>query len=359
MTIRQKLEILASERHTPCVTISLNTHKTHPDNAKDEIILKKLLKEAEERVINEFGKRSVESLLDKLSTIRSEIDLNYNLNSLHIYLSNDTKEIIKSDLPVNNNEVHISGTFAVRPLIHAYSRSATYLIMLLSQGGVQLYEAINDSIVSEIKNDDFPFPENPHYVTEPVKRSDSKLMDNNVREFLNNVDKAMVKVHHDTGLSCVIISTDDNYSRLMQVADKPDLYHGYANIDYNQTEEHHIAKQGWEIIKEVQQKMRMEALDEINDAIAQGKVLTDLQEIYQAAIDGRGDLLMFHQDFAQPVHMTSTRTFKLVSDKTQAEVIDDITSNIAWEVLSKKGRVVITKREEIKDLGQIILKTRY
>lgn len=359
MTLRQKIETLAKEKNTPCVTISLNTHRTHPDNAQDEIVLKNLLKEAEERIINEFGKISVASLLEKLSTIQSEFKVDYNLDSLHIYLSNDTKEIIKTAGSVNENAVHISNTFAVRPLIQEYNRSEEYLIMVLSQGGVNLYNTINDSIVSEINNNGFPFSKNPHYVIEPEKRSDPKQMDNMVREFLNKVDKAFVKVHNQTGLSCVVVCTEDNYSHLMQVADKPNLYHGYSPINYNNTAAHHIAKQAWEIVKELQNKRRTEAIGEIKEAMAQGKVLTDLQEIYQSAIDGRGNLLILHQDFSQPVLMTSDRSFKLVTYKTQPEVIDDITSNIAWEVLSKKGRVVITTKDEINDLGQIMLKTRY
>lgn len=44
MTLRQKLEVLATEKNTPCVTISLNTHRTHPDNAQDVILLKNLKK---------------------------------------------------------------------------------------------------------------------------------------------------------------------------------------------------------------------------------------------------------------------------------------------------------------------------
>jgi len=357
MTIRQKLEALATEKNTPCVTISLNTHRTHPDNAQDVILLKNLLKEAEERVVNEFGKRPVASLLEKLSAI--EVDVNYNLESLHIFLSNDTEEIIKSPWAVEHNEVHISETFAVRPLIQIFNRSEEYLVLLLSQSGVNLYEALNEEITNEIKNDDFPFSENPHFVIEPEKRSDPKLMDNLVREFLNKVDKAVVKIHNETGLHCVVICTEDNYSRLMQVADKPAIYHGYAYIDYNNTTTHHIAKQSWEIVKELQHNRRTEAIGEIKKAVARGTVLTDLQEIYQASIDGRGDLLIVHQDFTQPVLMTSDRTFEMVTDTTKHNVIDDITSNIAWNVLAKKGRVFFTTQDEIKDLGKIVLKTRY
>ncbi len=62
MALKMLLQQLRTEEQIPCVTISLNTHRTHPDNAKDEILLKNLLKEAEVRVAKEFDKREVEEL---------------------------------------------------------------------------------------------------------------------------------------------------------------------------------------------------------------------------------------------------------------------------------------------------------
>ena len=57
--------------------------------------------------------------------------------------------------------------------------------------------------------------------------------------------------------------------------------------------------------------------------------------------------------------MNSERTFNLIQDPSTPEAIDDITSNIAWEVLSQKGRIIFTSQDEIKELGNIVLKTRY
>ncbi len=359
MTLKEQLQKLASEQNTPCVSISMNTHRTHPDNAKDGVMLKNLLKEAEERVIAEFGKRPVASVLDKIENVASEIDTNYNLDSLHIFLSNDTREIIRSAWSTSNEGVFISDKFAVRPIIKSYNRSESYLLMLLSQSGVQLYEALNDTVVQEIRNEDFPFPESRHYNTHSDKGSDSKHLDDLVREFLNRVDKALVKVHNESDLNCIVICTEDNYSRLLQVADKKSVYLGYAPIDYNNTATHQVVKQSWDIMKSLQQDRRTKAIGEIKEAVAQGKVLTDLQEIYQASIDGRGELLMIHQDFSQAVVMKNDRTFDLTDDATQPNAIEDITSNIAWEVLSRKGSLFFTSQEEIKDLGEIVLKTRY
>lgn len=358
MALKEQLQKLATEQNAPCVTISLDTHRTHPDSLQDEIVLKNLLKEAEERVIEEYGKRSVASLLEKIENVTSEIDPNYNLDSLHLFLSNDTQEIVKLAWSTSNDGVHISENFAIRSIIKSYNRSENYLILVLSQGGVQLYEAQNDGIVQEIKNDDFPFSQTPYYNTFPDRGSDAKHLDDLVREFFNKVDKALVKVHNETDLNCVVISTPENYGFLQQVADKPQVYIGHAAIDYNNSAPHHVVQQSWEIVAQLQHERRIAAIEEMKEAVGQGNVVTDLQEIYQAAIDGRGDMLIVHQDFSQPVNMIDDRTFDIIDDATIPFAIDDITSTIAWEVLSKKGRVFFTSQEEIKDLGKIVLKTR-
>lgn len=357
--LKEQLQKLAIEKNAPCVSISLNTHRTHPANAQDELVIKNMLNKAKDQVIEEFGKRSVSQLLDRLENVASEIDINYNLDSLHIFLSNDTQEIIKSNWQTHTPGVNISESFDIRPLIKKYVRSESYLVMLLSQSGVQLYEAVNDDIIEEIRNEDFPFSENRHFATNADRASDAKHRDDLVREFLNKVDKALVKVHNETDLKCVVICTEDNYSRLLQVADKPGVYVAYASVNYNNTATHQLAAQSWAIIKELQNEGISKSIEEIKEAVAHGKVITDLQEVFQGAMDGRGELLIVHQDFAQAVMMTSERTFDLIEDPKLPGAIDDITSRIAWEVLSKKGRVVFVSEKEMDGMGKVVLKTRY
>jgi Bacterial archaeo-eukaryotic release factor family 3 len=356
---REILEKLAFEISSPCVTISMNTHRTSPDNLQDIVGLKNLLKEAHDRVINEFGKRPVSDLLEKNDNLEKEIDVNYNLDSLYIFLSNSTKEIVKSPWPTLQNTVHVSENFAIKPLIKIFNRTEEYLILVLSQSGVRLFHAINDSIAGEIRNDDFPLAKNPHVLTDHDKLSDGKKVDNMVREFFNTVDKAVVRVHNKTDMKCVVICTEANYSRLMQVADVPSIYLGHASINYNNTANHTIANDAWQIVKEFQKQTRTIAIKEMQEAAGQGKVITDLSEILRAVKEGRGDLLITYDDYHQSIVMTGEYTFDIVNDVTLPGAIDDISSDIAWEVISKKGRAIFTSQEEIKSLGGIALKVRY
>ena len=356
---KDKLEKLASEKNYPCVTISLNTFRKYPENQNDNLKLKDLLTEAKERVINEFGKYPVKELLQKIDTIEKEIDFEYNLDSLHLFLSNSTKEIIRSTWPTMQNAVHVSESFAVKPLIKVFNRTVEYMILKLTKSEVRLLLAINDGIVGEIKNDDFPFENNVDDTTDTETITNGKQAENQVREFFNKIDKAVVRVNNKTDMKCVVISTDDNYNRLMKVADKPSVYLGWTNINYNYTASHSIGSDAWQIVNVQQKKGRAEDIKEMQEAVGKSNVITDLSEIYRAAKEGRGDLLIVNDNFHQAVRVTGEFSLDLVEDVTLPGVIDDITSDIAWNVISKKGRAIFTTQEELKTLGDIALKVRY
>lgn len=355
---REKLEKLATEKNYPCVTISMNTSRAYPANQKDIIVLKTLLEEAKERVIKEFGKRPVIDLIAKINHLESEIDVNYNLDSLHIFLSNSTKEIIKSTWTTHNG-VQVSESFAVKPLVKMFNRTEEYLILLLTQSDVRLLMAVNDGIVGEIKNDDFPFLNDADDLADTETSSDAKQTENQTREFFNKIDKAVVRVNNKTEMKCVVISTSDNYNRFLKMADKPSIYLGWSNLSQDNKGNYSVAKDAWQIVKIQQEKVRAVNIQEMQEAVGNGKVITELSEIYRAAKEGRGDLLIVNDNFHQAVRVTDEFSLDLVTDVTLPDVIDDITSDIAWEVISKKGRAIFTTQDELKSLGEIALKVRY
>lgn len=356
----EKIESLAAKSSNPTLTISLNTYRTHPQNEKDDIRLKNLCKEAEERLLAEFDKRSLSKLLENLEKAQASVDSNYNLDSLHLFISNEVSEIIKLPWPIRENAVHITEHFNLRPLINGYNRTKEYYIVLLTKDEIKVYDTLDDSILSEVRNEDFPF-NNTKFFTHDVraKMGDSNRGDDLTRELFNRVDKALVDLYNEKELPMVVISTSDNFQKLHSQADRPNIYLGHVDVDYNNISEHTLAKDAWEYVKEEMQKDRKNAIGELKAAVSKGKVLTDLQEIYQASKYGRGDLLIVNGKYTQAVMMNGENSFELISDATQKGANDDIVSDIAWEVLSKKGRVVFTEQPEFNEMGNIALKVRW
>ena len=76
--------------HTyPCLTITLPTHRTRPDNRQDPIRVKNLVTEGTQRLLGEFSKREVAPLLDRLNALVDRLDYEYTLDGLVLAVNHD------------------------------------------------------------------------------------------------------------------------------------------------------------------------------------------------------------------------------------------------------------------------------
>lgn len=358
MLLKDQLQQLSREKEYPCVTISLATHRTFPDADADSINLKNLVTEATNRLLKEFDKRDIQPVLDGLQQMEKNIDHAQNSDGLYIFISKNVQTLIRTIWPPTENRVNIDSTFALRDIIKAYNRSANYLILWLEQSKAFLYEALDERAQHEVKEHGFPFPSNPYYSTDRLKNSDPKQVNTYIREYFNIIDKAINKVVAENPLPVIVATTRENFDLLKQVADKPTIYLGRFSTDFRHDQLQHLAAEAWELMKQNQHNTRAAAIREMKKAVNAGKVVTDLQEIWRAAGEGRGDLLITHNDYREPASITNNQ-LEVNEDPTTPGVTDDIVNDIVWEVISKNGRVYFTSQPELDELGPIALKVRY
>lgn len=355
--LKGKIQDLINQRNSPSVTISLITHKTHPQNLSDRISLKNLISTAKSRLAKEYDDRAISSLLNNLDELEAEFDHNYNNSGLYIFVSNDVKEYVRTSWPPAEDAVNIDDQFALRDLIKSYNRTAYYFILALSKGEIHLYKAQNDKIEKEVSNSDFPFQEDDHIVTDQDEASNAQRVDNKLKEYFNRADKALVKVVNERKLPVVVVSDRPNYDKLLEIADQPSIYSGGISVE-NSEDLHQLAAESWKFMEIKLSEERGKAIEEVKQAVSSGKVITDLQEIWKAAKNGQGDLLLINSEFKQAVKI-SGEDFEYAEDAEAVGVTDDITNDIAWDVISKQGRVYFTSQPELTDLGEIALKVRY
>ncbi|ERJ58027.1 baeRF3 domain-containing protein [Sphingobacterium paucimobilis] len=358
MTLQQQLHELAEQRSEISVTLSFNTHRTHPDSAQDSIMLKNIVNEAKQSVILQFDKKKAQPILDRLDRLINQVDVRHNLESLHAFVNAESTAIVRSPWSLDKNSITIGERFAIAPLLKMANRNYEYYILVLSKNTTQVFRVIADKVIDEVKNEHFPF-ENPLFIPEAVRRSDARTVDNHVREYFNHVDKGVVELNKASGMSFLVVSLEENYTVLQQVADRKGIYLGHSAIDYNHVAPHELAKQAWDKVSQIQHQERAQAIEQLMSGVSQGRVLTDLQEIYRASINGNAELLIVHEDFQQAVTKIGEQEIKLIDKKDSSPMDYDIISAIAWNIRSKNGRVIFTQQDQLKDLGNIALLTRY
>lgn len=357
MTI--KLKNLKSIISESCVTIILNTHRTSPDNNKDPLTLKNLIKEAENRLFADEKKRDAKKIVDKLLDLESKIDHRYNLESLILFINEDIAEYTRLPISVEDRVV-IDHNFATRDFIRALHFESNYYVLLLSQQKVRLIEAFNDKVVAEIGNP-FPIENTGLYSTNKAEISNASRQTNLVSEFYNRVDKELNEIRNENPLPVLICTEKSNYHAYLKIAaQKQSIFETYLNKNRLDEQAHHIVSETWKIVKEHTVKKNNLRKLELQKAVSQNKFLSDANEIWQAIKQGRIQTIFIEQGNFQPAILKNDH-ITYVSDGMRGtkKVVDDIYDELIEANINHGGDVVFLPKGELSRFNGFGAITRY
>jgi len=340
-----------------CVTIILNTHRTHPDNEKDPLLLKNLIKTAEERLNNDYDKRFATGIIQKLNTLADSIDHQFNLESLVLFVNPDMAEYTRLPIAVEDRAV-IDKTFATRDLVRALHQEAAYYVLVLSRQSARLIEAFNDKVVQEMKGD-FPISNNL-YTTDKVKMTNGQGMDNLIEEFFNRVDKQVQEAIKDNPLPILLATEDRNVDHYTKVADQKHNIIGHINRPRADEKPHLIVPDAWEVVKVITQEKKAARITELHAAVSSGKFLSDINEIWNAIQHGRGKTLFVKRGYFQPALLAGNEVILVDHfEKDQKDVVDDIMDEMIEHNLAFGGDTVFIENDGLAGFQDVALITRY
>lgn len=354
-----KLKQLKNINAEYCVTISLNTHRTHPDNLKDGILLKNLIKEAEQRLLADENKRDVQHLVQRLQKLESQIDHNQNLESLILFVNEEMAEHVRLPIEVENRVV-IDHTFATRDLVRAMHIETRYYILLLSQQKKRLIEAFNDKFVREIE-EPFPIENTQFYSTSGDNLSNAPRQTNLIGEFFNRIDKEVNKVRKGKTLPVLICTEIANYHEYLKVADQREsIYDFHLNMNRVEEKNHHIVPEAWKLVKAHTVEKNNARKTELEQAVGTGKFLSDVNDIWKAIFEGRVQTLFIEMGLFQPGLMEDGKiTFVPEEDRIRKEVVDDIYDEMIEANMNFGGDVVFLPQGALQKFNGFAAVTRY
>lgn len=353
-TTLKRLKDITSEC---CATIILQTHRTLPDNEKDPIVLKNLIKEAETRLQATCERSLVRVVINKLNTLAEKIDHRHNLESLILFASEDIAEYTRLPITVDNRVV-VDKTFATRDLVRALHQESSYYVLVLSRDKARLIEALNDKVTAEIEKG-FPMVNTD---LNPVQRAESAIgsrQTNLLLEFFNRVDKQLNEIQSDTPLQVIICTEESNYPEYLRIADRKEMIAGKLNGNRMHEKPHHIINSAWPVIKQLVKEKNEQRLAELHVAVNSQNFLTDFNEIWQAVNGGRGKTLFVKKGYFQPARLENN-SIELVTDENSANAnVDDIIDEMIEKNLAKGGDAVFIDGEELDQFQGLVLVTRY
>jgi hypothetical protein len=341
-----------------CVTIILNTHRTKPDNQKDSIVLKNLIKEAENRLHNDFDKRFAGKIAERIKELAENIKHNFNLESLVLFVSEDIAEYTRLTIPVENRVV-IDSTFATRDLVRALHEQTSYYVLVISRQNARLIEAHNDKVVREF-SDPFPIKNETLFTKDKLKLSTAKGQDNLIEEFFNWVDKVLNRTIAQNPLPVLLVTEERNYHHYLKVADNKGNVIGHLNKNRDDEKAHHIVSEAWKIVNEIIIKKNSERMAELKKAVSSKNFVSNFTDIWNAIKSGRGKTLFVKKGYFQPAKIENNKVVLVDEENSNdKDVIDDIIDEMIEQNLSYGGDTVFIKGDDLKEFGGLALTLRY
>jgi Bacterial archaeo-eukaryotic release factor family 3 len=345
----------------PCLTITLPTHRTWPDNRADPIRVKNLVTEATNRLLGEFSKRDVTPLLERLDALVADIDYKYTLDGLVLTVNQEmAREFV---LPFDLAErVVVDETFFTRDLVHALNRTHRYWVLSLSEQPTRLFSATREHL-EEVAGGfpmqhagpggEAPLPGGPG-----VNRS--RHRDDRHRQFFRAVDQALGPHLIEDPLPLALAGIDRYQSFFREVSSRADGIIATLPGSYDHMAAHHLGRLVWPPVREGFSARRREALQQLGAAAGRHRSVSTLGEVWRLANEGRADVLLVEESYHEPARINEIGLLDLqVDDPAAPGVLDDAVDEVITTVLGKGGRVVFADDGELAQHGRIALILRY
>lgn len=359
---RKDVQQLQSLSDPVSLSILMPTNRSYPDNQQDPIRLRNLVTEATNRLVAQYGKYEVESLLTRLEALTAQIDFRNTLDGLALYVNRNFSCHYILPFPLKERVI-LDETFATRDLMFAINRTPRYWILVLSEKPTRLFEGVRDAL-TEIKEGEFPMthlgPGGAESLPGGFGIKRSGIRDEYDRQFFRHVDEAFGPFFANDPLPLAIVGVKRNLAFFDEVSKHNKSTLCTLEGSHDKTSPHELGALIWPLVLESLAIQRKEIFTKLEKAIGARLFASGIQSVWQAAHEGRGAILLVEQGFHTSARVDSTGINLIPADNlAERGVLDDAVDELIEITLAKGGQVVFTEDGTLELHQRIILILRY
>lgn len=365
------LNELKKNIETPCVSVIMPTHPLASDHNLDDIELKKIFSKAKDLVYAKCGKKNGgEEVLEKLKVLSENIPLSVKGRGIGLFVSPNVSQLVSFPFSVREKVV-VGNNFEVRDVIYLADSLITYYVLLINDKELKLFEGSGEEL-KLVKNIDFPAHfiddyEYAHtslgssygYSLKSTEKDKSVVKEQRFYTFLKLADQKLAKLLADN-TPLIISGSVKELSTFKKVSINYKSVVGKINGNYNHENIHKLGELSFEKIRAHQLFEEDATLKRLENAKAKKLAVTEIENVWSAAMEGKGMILLVEKDFAVTGYITEDKSTLFLSPPDgDYEIITDAVDDVMELVLNKKGKVIIVDNNKLKDFGGIAMILRY
>lgn len=359
----QALRELQQVRESPALSILLPTYYKSPDDLQQNPVrLKKLMRQAMDRLLEKHSKSELKSLLQNLDAVAESIDFDHPQKGLAVFVSNSVAKSFPLSFAVDE-QVVIEENFATRHLVHARNRSKRYYLLLLTRDICRLYECQRDQL-HEIHFNGFPHKSQQENVdtewTGDFGVDSGRYDTRQGREFLHQVDESLDAIIGDNVLPLVIAGVERNLASFDKTSKYKNRLIATVEGSHEKTPIPELAQIVWSAARKGFDTKRKDVLGQLDNAVGAKQFASGIDGVWRMAQEGRVATLLVEEGFHYPASVSDDGlSIKGVPENYTHNSVADAVDEVIETVLRRSGQVVFQEKGALNGHKQIAAITRF
>lgn len=364
----------------PYISLYMPTFKSHPEKQQDPEKFKELIKEIEGSLLLKHSANEVKELLEPFRKLAEDFDFwQHTEEGLAVLRTKNFFKVIGLQSPVDKLVV-VADSFHTKPLRKYLQTLERYQVLGLSLKDVHFYKGNRHSLV-EVEL----LPGVPKTIEEALgdqltqkyltissggsgvggtgihhgHGSKSDEVEKDAERFFTVVSRAVAEYYSEpSGLPLILAALPEHHNLFQKVSNNPHLLPHGIMINPKSVSIEKLKKLAWEIIEPEYFSTLDKLAEQFNQAKADGIGSDTMEEIGEAAAQGRVDTLLLESDRVIPGRVDRETGVIEPADLEYPE-IDDLLDDIGELVLHKGGNVIIVPVDKMPTFTGIAAIFRY
>lgn len=356
---------------TPCVSLIMPTHAISSEHLIEDIEMKKMLNMAKDLVYAKCGKKNGgEEILKKLKELSNSMNYEPKSKGVGFFVSPSISRLVSFPFSVKE-KVIIGNNFEIRDMVYLAETMISYYVLLINDKEIKLFEGSGENL-KIVNNKDFPAQfvddyEYTHtslgssygYSLKSVEKDKSIIKEKRFSTFIKQSDQKLSKYLSEI-TPLIISGNTKELSSFKKVTVNNKNVVGKINGNYSHENIQKLGELSFGKIKEYLSNEENIALKRLENALAKRLAVSGIENVWEAANEGKGLILLIEKDYAIPGYTTvDSPTLLLNPPEAPHNIISDAADDVMEIVLAKKGKVIIVENDKLKNSGGIALILRY
>ncbi|MFM8432135.1 MAG: hypothetical protein ACKOA1_04990 [Bacteroidota bacterium] len=354
---------LIGQHAYPAISLLVPTHPAYPKFKLDRKHMVDLVKNAENQLSDRFSKHLTHELVGKLNETVNAIDFTSLSHGLAVYVSQHHSKVVHLPFEVEE-KVIVDDSFEVRDLQMAAQMHREYLLVLISKNAVRTAVGNGISLVP-VKYKDMPADiqdvTNSHSLPGWDYLDTEAYDEKNTRNYLRFIDDVLTNAVKGNELPVIIMGDNKMLGIYRSGTSLGDRIVGYIEGNFEHATVPQIHDRVMPVLKKMDDESEAKAFNVLSGALSKGDFCGGIVEVWRAAVEGRGRLLLVESSYQQKASMGDDLATLVVGQEPAhgyrkvADAVDDVIE----KVIEKGGKVQFVEDGRLTDYDRIALVTRF